>query len=123
MEDQDAGLHPLHAALLLVTRPLEPAIHGDDLRDLQALSVDDPLRPRPLLAWVDLRDPDAERFVRSPKPLERGLGEKMGADAGCERHWFPPSGQPPARGRPQGQRQEHQEERHSLSHPLRRNQR
>ena len=122
MKDQDSALHPLDAALFLVSRPLEPAIHRHDLRHLEALGVHDSLRPWTLLAGVQLRHPDAQRLVGSPKPFQRGLGEEVGSDPRRQRHRSFAPGQPPSGGRADRERKEQRQHGHPRNHPLRRNQ-
>ena len=123
MKHEDAAVHALDAALLLVARALEPPVNGDDLPDLQSLRVHYALGARPFFTGVELGHPHAERFVGSPEPLERGLGQEMRGDARCHVSCPSPTPQPPAGGDARNHGDQQREERHPRNHPRRRNQR
>ena len=124
MEDQGPAVHPLGPALFLVTGPLQPAIHRDDLGHREPLRVHDPFGPRALLLRIDLGHPDAERVVGSSQPLERRIGQQVRPDPRRDRlRGDPPPGQLPSRHAPGEGGQEQRRAAHSRSHPRRRNHR
>ena len=124
MEDQHSRFHSLRPTLLLVPRPLQPAVHGDDLRHRETLRLDDSLGFGPFLVRIQLADPDSHCPVCTPQPFQGGIGKEVRRHTRAEPARRTPAPEEPAHGPGDDSDQDQpQGVRHPRSQPRRRNQR